>query len=131
MSAVPATLQDLLSRLAYVELYAIFMQPTGDFQTAETVEGAAALTEHLEYLFELQGRGQLLAAGPLDLSESGGRFEGVCIVKAESLRAAEDIAAAEPYCRKGWRTNTVRSWHVNEGVLIPSIRTATEHTSPT
>lgn len=124
MTDIPAELQDLLSRLASIELYAIFMQPTNAFQTPDTADGAAALTEHLKYLFELQEQGCLLAAGPLDLAQSGGRFEGICIIRASSRREAEAIAAEEPFCRRGWRTNTVRSWHLNEGVLIPSVREA-------
>jgi uncharacterized protein len=124
MTDMPAKLQDLLARLAYLELYTIFMQPNDSFQTPETTEGATALAEHLEYLFALENRGCLLAAGPLDLEFSGGRFEGICIIRASSRQEAEDVAAAEPFGRRGWRTNTVRSLHINEGVLVPAIRDA-------
>ena len=74
------------------------------------------LTEHLGYLFEIQRSGQLFAAGPLDLDAE--HISGMCILHAPSREDAERIAYAEPYHQAGWRTNTVHSWQLNEGLLI-------------
>jgi uncharacterized protein YciI len=40
------------------------------------------------------------------------------IIRAKSREEAEAIAAREPYGAAGWRTNTVRSWQMNEGLLV-------------
>ncbi|HME77486.1 MAG TPA: hypothetical protein VKI00_18115 [Mycobacterium sp.] len=44
------------------------------------------------------------------------------IVRADSREEAETIAADEPYREAGWRTNTVRAWQLNEGVLVAAAR---------
>jgi uncharacterized protein YciI len=66
----------------------------------------------------------LLAAGPLDLNVE--RVEGMCIVRAESREDAEEIARREPHAAAGWRTNTVRAWRLNEGLLVEPARTLPE-----
>ena len=115
-----STLDQLLARTANIALFAIFMQPTEDFQDLQTPQGAALLTEHLEYLFGLEDQNRLLASGPLDPDAPSN--EGMCILRAESLAQAQAIAAAEPFARAGWRINTVRAWRLNEGVLVPAVR---------
>jgi uncharacterized protein YciI len=115
-----SNLEQLRARTANIALFAIFMRPTDDFQGPETPHGAALLAEHLQYLFDLQDQNLLLAAGPLDPESRSN--EGMCIVGADSREQAEAIAAAEPFGKAGWRINTVRSWHLNEGVLVPAAR---------
>jgi hypothetical protein len=51
-----------------------------------------------------------------------GRFEGLCIVRADSREDAERIACAKPYHKAGWRTNKVRSWQLYEGVLVDTVK---------
>ena len=120
MTDLPPDLQQLLARAAKIELFAIFMTPTDKFQSATTPDGAALLIAHLQYLFDLQARNRLLAAGPLDFNIN--RVEGMCIVRADSREEAETLAADEPYRKAGWRTNTVRAWQLNEGVLVAAAR---------
>jgi uncharacterized protein YciI len=120
MMELPPDLQQLLARAAKIELFAIFMTPTDKFQSATTPDGAALLIAHLKYLFDLQAQNRLLAAGPLDFNINS--VEGMCIVRAGSGEEAETIAAHEPYREAGWRTNTVRAWRLNEGVLVAAAR---------
>jgi uncharacterized protein YciI len=120
MTHLPPDLQQLLARAAKIELFAIFMTPTDKFQSATTPEGAVLLIAHLKYLFDLQTQNRLLAAGPLDFNINS--VEGMCIIAAGSHEEAETIAAHEPYRKAGWRTNTVRTWQLNEGVLVPAAR---------
>jgi uncharacterized protein YciI len=120
MMELPPDLQQLLARAAKIELFAIFMTPTDKFQSATTADGAALLIAHLKYLFDLQAQNRLLAAGPLDFNINS--VEGMCIVRAGSGEEAETIAAHEPYREAGWRTNTVRAWRLNEGVLVAAAR---------
>jgi uncharacterized protein YciI len=125
MTDLPPDLQQLLARAAKIELFAIFMTPTDKFQSATTPDGAVLLTAHMKYLFDLQAQNRLLAAGPLEFNIDS--VEGMCIIRAGS-REAETIAADEPYREAGWRTNTVRAWQLNEGVLVGAARDITAST---
>ena len=117
MPGTDTNLEEILAGLANIELFAVFMRPTDAFQgPLASAEGRRMLTEHLQYLFEIQRSGELLAAGPLDLDVE--RISGMCILHAASREDAERIAYAEPYHQAGWRTNTVQSWQLNEGLLI-------------
>ena len=117
MPGTDTNLEEILAKLANIELFAVFMRPTEAFQgPLASEEGRRMLTEHLQYLFEIQRRGHLLGAGPLDLDVE--RISGMCILHASSREDAERIAYAEPYHQAGWRTNTVQSWQLNEGLLI-------------
>ena len=100
------------------------MTPTDKFHSATTPDRAAPLTGHLKYLFDLQAQNRLLAGGPLDFNIN--RVEGMCIVRAGSRGEVETIAADEPYRKAGWRTNTVRAWQLNEGVLVAAARAMLE-----
>jgi uncharacterized protein len=125
MTEIVPELQEQLAKMASIELFAIFMVPTEAFQSPLTPEGGKLLAAHLRYLFELQNQNRLLASGPLDLDpERIERIEGMCVVRAQSREEAQTIAAEEPFCKAGWRTNTVRSWQLNEGVLVPAAREA-------
>jgi uncharacterized protein len=116
-----AELQELLGKLANLELFAIFMTPTEKFQSPYTPEGDKLLVDHLNFLFTLQNENTLLAAGPLDLDVE--RIEGMVVVRAGSREDAEAIARREPYAAAGWRTNTVRAWQLNEGLLVEPAKT--------
>jgi uncharacterized protein YciI len=119
-TAVPrsdADLEEIVAGLANIELFAVFMRPTEAFQGPfASEEGRRMLTEHLLYQYEIQRSGHLLASGPLDLDVE--RISGMCILHAPSREDAERIAYEEPYHQAGWRTNTVQSWQLNEGLLI-------------
>lgn len=124
MTQPSAELQELLGKLANLEVFAIFMTPTEKFQSPYTPEGDKLLASHLRFLFTLQNENTLLASGPLDLDTE--RIEGMCIVRAGSRQDAEAIARREPYAAAGWRTNTVRAWQLNEGLLVEPAKTLAE-----
>jgi uncharacterized protein YciI len=118
-------LEEILAGLANIELFAVFMKPTEAFHgPLASAEGRRMLTEHLEYLFEIQRSGQLFGSGPLDLDVE--HISGMCILHARSREDAERIAYEEPYHRAGWRINTVQSWQLNEGLLIEPINALVE-----
>ena len=114
-------LEEMLAALPKITLFAIFMKQTDAYQgPSASAEGRRLLTEHLRYLFDLQRAKTLYAAGPMDIDV--GRFEGLCIVRADSREDAERIAHAEPYHKAGWRTNSVRSWQLYEGLLVDTVK---------
>lgn len=72
--------------------------------------------EHHGYLQDLLDRGILMGSGSAKdsdgkrFSEDGIDAGGVVIIRADSLKAAEDTANQEPYCREGQRTMKVIPW---------------------
>jgi uncharacterized protein YciI len=125
MTDLPPELQQLEAAMAKIPLFVIVMRATDKFQSPETAHGAALLAEHLRYLFDLDDRNRLLAAGPLD-RDAPGPVDGIAIIRADSPDEAEAIATGEPLNKAGWRVNTVRSWELNMGALVPAARAACE-----
>jgi uncharacterized protein len=111
----------LYGRMARLPFYAVFMRPTEKYDWS-TEEGEQLMRRHLDWMLRLEEKGQLLAAGPLGYGQpvtdddpivnAGGMF----VIAASSAEEAESIAAQEPFFRHGWRTYTIRTWLLNEGV---------------
>jgi uncharacterized protein YciI len=113
--------QDLRRRAYRVPLYWILMRAT-EKHDLTSAEGKELLREHLQWQFDLEERGMLLGAGPLDVGYERAVTDrpildawGVSIVAAPSREAAERIASTEPFRVAGWRENIVASWALNEG----------------
>ena len=59
------TMDEIMPRMARLQLYAIFMRPTEKYNT-ESDEGRDIMRRHLQFQLELEDKRILLAAGPLD-----------------------------------------------------------------
>lgn len=123
----------IVQRMGRVRLFAVFMQPTRDYDV-ETGRGRELMLDHLDWLLDLEDEGRLFAGGPINY-DAPERIRsqdpvinatGVFIFAAGSLREAERIAAREPFFKAGWRTYTVCSWLLNEGRAIPVGRQVSE-----
>jgi len=144
------SMEQIRSRLAGIQLFAIFMRPTEKYDT-QTDEGRELMRKHLQFQLDMEDRGILLAAGPLDGAGQASNLtafqaiaaerlspiidaSGMYIVAARSREAAEDIARSEPFEAAGWRTHTLCTWQLNEGTAIPvakaMVATISERTSP-
>ena len=135
------TMDEIMPRMARLQLYAIFMRPTEKYDT-ESDEGREIMRSHLQFQLELEDKGILLAAGPLDdfgrastlakyreSTPPGERLidaSGMYFIVAPSREAAEAIAASEPFEAAGWRTHTLCSWMLNEGTSVPLVRSMVE-----
>ena len=116
-----ATLADLLrSRHAEIPLFILNMVNTDRFEGVATEAGKRLFREHLLYWWKLEEGGHLLGAGPVDLGQPN--QEGFAVLMATSMAEALELARAEPFHQAGWRRNTVRSWQLNEGTLVPTAR---------
>jgi hypothetical protein len=130
------TMDQIRSRLAGLQLYAIFMRPT-DRYNVQSEQGRELMRKHLQFQLDMEDRGVLVAAGPLDgagqaatLSEFETIAEkraiidasGMYMVVAPSRDAAEEIARNEPFEAAGWRTHTLCTWQLNEGTAIPVVK---------
>jgi uncharacterized protein YciI len=129
---------EIMARMGRRTANAIFMRPTEQYDTASD-EGRELMRRHLLFQLDLQDRGVLLAAGPIDGGGSASTLEkyranapmtpgrlidasGMYFIVASSREAAEAIAAAEPFESAGWRTHTLCEWMVNEGTALPLLR---------
>lgn len=137
------SMDEIMARMARLQLYAIFMRPTEKYDT-ESEEGRQIMRRHLQFQLEMEDRGILLAAGPLDdygrastltkFHEStppGERLidaSGMYFIVAPSREEAEAIAASEPFEAAGWRTHTLCNWMLNEGTAVPVVRSMIEST---
>jgi uncharacterized protein YciI len=132
------TMEQIRSRLAGLQLYAIFMRPTETYDTRSD-EGRELMRKHLQFQLEMEDRGILLAAGPLDGAGQASSLSafrtiaderaspiidasGMYMVVAPSREAAEEIARSEPFEAAGWRTHTLCAWQLNEGTAIPVVK---------
>ena len=130
------TMEQIRSRLAGLQLFAIFMRPTEKYNV-QSEQGRELMRKHLQFQLDMEDRGVLLAAGPLDgagqaatlsdfqtIAEKRAIIDasGMYMVVVPSREAAEEIARSEPFEAAGWRTHTLCSWQLNEGTAIPVVK---------
>ena len=60
------SMDQIQARMGRVNLFAIFMRPTDKYDVS-TTEGQELMRQHLQFQLDLEDRGVLLAAGPLNL----------------------------------------------------------------
>jgi uncharacterized protein YciI len=103
------------------QLYVIFTTPVDGIGPV-----MANLQTHLDYQETLEKRGIMFAAGP-HWTDDEQRWdgEGMVVVRADSLAAAQEIAAADPMHIAGARRYRVRPWLVNEGTITVRLDFAT------
>lgn len=63
------------------------------------------IARHIAHLRELDDAGTLVLAGPFEDYPGG-----MVIIRADSLDAAKQIAASDPFVSEGVRTFEVRTW---------------------
>ena len=59
------TMAEIMPRMARLQLYAIFMRPTEKYET-DSEQGRELMRRHLQFQLEMEDKGVLLAAGPLE-----------------------------------------------------------------
>jgi len=107
------TMEQIQARMGRVQLFAIFMRPTARYNVS-SVEGQELMRKHLQFQLEMEDRGILLAAGPLDLKTPApiGRpaaaepdpivdASGMYFVAAPSREAAEAIRSERAVRARG------------------------------
>jgi uncharacterized protein YciI len=106
----------LLARVAgltKVPFSVIYMEPTA--QWVQSAELHATTMEHLDWLEALERDGRLFLSGPIDLATWDGT--GMAVLRGTDGDEAVRLSREEPFHARGFRRNSVRTWHVNEGSL--------------
>ena len=70
----------------------------------------ATLPAHLDFLHQQFIEGRLMFGGPLVTSDLHNTGNGLYVLRADSLAAAQAIADEDPMHRDGVRTATVQHW---------------------
>ena len=73
MTAEP-TMPEIMARMGRLTAYAVFMRPTEKYNT-ESDDGRELMRRHLLFQLDMQDRGVLLAAGPIDGGGSASTLE--------------------------------------------------------
>ncbi len=73
------------------------------------------LHAHVTWMIDLERAGHLLASGPLIDGEGIGPGDGLTILRTESVDAAADLAAEDPFVVHGLRTYEIATWRLMEG----------------
>ena len=95
------------------QLYVVFTTPKNGLGPV-----MEHLEDHLAYQQKIQDEGIMFGAGPFPDDEvANWEGEGMVIIRADSLEAAEEIAANDPMHESGARSYRVRPWLMNEGKL--------------
>lgn len=119
------------------QLFLMLMQPTVQYDTT-TEQGQELMRQHLQWQFNLEDRGVLLGAGPLNDGgsiSSRGQYEqqvgssgrmltatGMSVLAVNSEEEAEAIARTEPFEVAGWRRHELVRWTMNEGAAWQLVR---------
>lgn len=121
----------IYARMGRLPLYAVFMRPRAGYDLSSP-QADALLLEHLSWVLDLQDKGRLVAGGPLDYGKpprSGDLIinaAGMFILAAASEEEVAALLADEPFTRAGWRTSTICTWLLNEGIVIDAARPAVD-----
>lgn len=74
----------------------------------------ARLGEHLSFLSQLSSNGILVMGGPLETPDGKNSGNGIYVLRAESLAAAEQIVARDPLHHTGIRIPRVSRWNLKK-----------------
>ncbi|MFL2547090.1 MAG: YciI family protein [Candidatus Rariloculaceae bacterium] len=111
----------LASRQPGIKLFGVFMKPTPMMlEKRGTPEMDEMRRQAFVYIWQLEEQKKLLLAGPFE--EGTPNQEGMMLLMVDTLEEAESIAAKEPMHAGGWRVNTVRSFALNEGLVVDTVR---------
>ena len=124
MSDPKITKQDVLSASSEMlnkDLYVVFTKPLNGMKPV-----MENLDEHLKFQVSLEQKGIMFGAGPFwEDNEVDWNGEGMVIIRALSLKDANEIAASDPMHISGARTFKVKPWLLNEGNIQISLNYST------
>lgn len=78
---------------------------------------AQTLPDHIRWVISLEQRGQVMLCGPLTPKAGSTGPNSLLVLRAESLAAAEALAAEDPLVRAGVMAYELREWTIYEGAL--------------
>ena len=100
-------------------IYYIFLLKKGPaWSPAETPDVDALQEAHLANLRQLAEIGKLVLNGPLlDSFVTSGEIRGIGVLKAGSLKEAQDLLRTDPMVKVGRLVFELHTWMVNKNIL--------------
>lgn len=97
-------------------IYLLKKGPTWSLDSTPEVESLQA--EHLANLGRLGREGKLVLNGPLlDSFQLSGEIRGIGVLKAETLKEAEEWIGTDPMVKAGRLVFELHAWMVQKGIL--------------
>ncbi len=101
----------LLARAAKLKLFVMLRR------TLKPALLPERLGEHLRWMIGQEKEGRIFLSGPIAPHPSATALDGLTIVRADSLAAAQEIARNDPFVQSGIVAFEMREWTVNEGAI--------------
>jgi uncharacterized protein YciI len=79
------------------------------------------LSEHLEYIIDLEKRGLVFASGPLTDGDGPPTGQGLTVLRTKDAAEARALAEADPFYVHGLRGFILKEWTIMEGRLSLSV----------
>ncbi len=115
MASSERPLNELLEGLLHKQLYVAITEPLSGPGIAER------LHEHILGQIDLERRGILFGAGPVQEEDQDRPTRGMIIVRASSFEEARSILDRDVFHRLGLRTYKLRRWSLNEGSITLTV----------
>ena len=74
-------------------------------------------SEHLHWMLENERSGVLFMSGPLSRDSGDAPYNGLTMIRAESIENARSIIEDEPFIARGVMTYDLAEWTIYEGAL--------------
>lgn len=120
MSTTPPTLEEIRAGLSHHAVFAVIAETLDKWQPPSSPEGRRVLHEHYLWPLEVQKRGHLVVAGPMNTDLLGpgapppiGAPTGLIVLRAASKADAQALAHQDPLHRSGFRKNVVCPWSIH------------------
>lgn len=105
-----------LAGSAALRLYAIFRRIANPALMMEL------RSEHLEWMLEKERHGILFLSGPFTRNLGDSPYNGLTVIRAESIDHARRIIESEPFIARGAMTCDLAEWTIYEGALPVTLR---------
>jgi uncharacterized protein len=106
----------LLARSAKLKLYVRLRR------TLDPALLRAHIGDHLRWMIDAEGRGEIFLSGPIAKRDDGTELDGLTIIKTATPAEAEALAQTDPFVKLGAIAYELREWTANEGALSFTVR---------
>jgi uncharacterized protein len=113
-------LKDLLDGLLHKQLYIAVTDPL----SSPEIERSGKLRDHILWQIDLERRGILFGAGPLQEEGDDRPTRGMFIIRAASFEEARSILDREVFHAAGLRTYKLQRWSLNEGSITVDVNSS-------
>ena len=108
--ASPAA-REILDKVLGMQLYVAIVEPL------RAEGGDERFVAHLKHQVNLEKRGIMFGAGPVQREDEPTPFGGMIMIRAKSFADARRIFDTDPYHKAGARTYRLYRWNLNEGTM--------------